>query len=94
MQANFRTHLLSVCTLLLEESINRALKDKYNRLSRPTAESIVDSGKSVGAAQLKLRSIENDSLSLYRQEWQALIDRIESSLRKQLDQVYEMGEGA
>ena len=83
---------MSVCTLLLEESINRALKDKDNRLSRLTAESIVDSGKSVGAARLKLHSIDNNSLNEYRQEWQALFDRIESSLRKQLNQISELGE--
>lgn len=76
------------------KEVSNDLGDDADRLSEPTAESIVDSGKGVSAAQLKLHSIDNDSLNQYRQEWRGLFDRIESSLRKQLDQVSGMGEGA
>lgn len=76
------------------KEVSSDLGDDADRLSQPSAGSIVESGKSVSAAQLKLQSIDNDSLNEYRKEWQALFDRIESSLRRQLNHVSEIAEGA
>jgi hypothetical protein len=53
-------------------------------LSDPTVESVVTSSTSVGYAHARLQSVDNDSLSGYQQQWQALADQFKEDVQQLL----------
>ena len=71
---------------LLEE-VSDDLNNDSNRLSQPTAESIVASSSNISKARLKLESIESDSSTEFQQEWKELTARIERDLGEFLRQM-------
>lgn len=69
--------------------------DKDNeKLAEPTAKSIADSGRDIGAARVKLNAVDGDALSEYKKQWRELSEQFEEDVQTILDDLSAQTEGA
>jgi len=74
------------------KEIATELDENNEKLADPTVESIATSSRKLGDAQLKLDSLESDSLVNYRKQWQELFAQFEEDLQKVLEKLSASGE--
>jgi len=64
--------------------VSNDLEAGSQELSDPDAQSIAENSVSVGHAQVRLQSIENDAFSEYQKQWQELTEQYKQDVEKML----------
>lgn len=69
------------------QQISTEIKQDSRNLDDPNIEVIAESSVHISEAQLKLKTINNDLLDEYRNEWNQLTRQVEGLMRKMIDEL-------
>lgn len=74
------------------EEVSADLKQDRENLSDPTAESVSEGSKGIGDAQVKLKSLDNDVLSKYQEQWNEIGKQFQQDMQEMLDALSASGQ--